>query len=106
MSSKQAANPAQQIDDMPEGWEIIPDPEIAGQHIALNTTHDGRRLAIVQNEEGRPEISVLVDFALIPPSWAEGDQYDYEGEVVGTFPDLDAAIELANSLCEIPVDED
>lgn len=95
---------ADQIDDLPEGWDVIPDPDIAGQHIGLGETHDGRRLAIVQNEEGRPEISVVLDFTLIPPSWAEGDQHDFDGEVVGTFANLDDAIEYANSLMEIPTE--
>lgn len=96
---------ADQIDDLPEGWDVIPDPDIAGQHIGLGETYDGRRIAIVQNEEGRDEISVVLDFTLIPPSWAEGDQYDFDGEVAGTFANLDEAIEYAHTLTEIPTTE-
>ena len=84
-----------------EGWELYPDPEITGQYYAVSKTSDCTPIGIVQNEEGDPRISLLLGFSVTPPSPHEGDQYDWDGMVLGTYDNLDAAVEHAERLQEL-----
>ena len=75
--------------DFPQGWEIKPDPQIAGQNVAVN---DNVLIALV--EEGWHKISVLSPYDLTDT--------EIDGEEQGMFENLDAAIEAANKILEIP----
>lgn len=79
--------------DLPPGWSFQADPDIAGGHVAINMDRDGRTLVLALLEEGRPEVSVLCPARVYPT--------EIDGECLGTFPDLDEALEFANKLMEL-----
>ena len=85
--------------DLPAGWEIAPDPELAGANIAHCTAANGRLVVLVMamTEPGRPEVSLVYPAMLTPG--------EIDGENRGDFLNFDLALQAANKILERVADE-